>query len=375
MNYRQDELVYYQRTNDKVDCFLRLESNELKDVVIKANDYYLVKRGDALMCFMGLASARYYIFSEDDGYFVNHASGIDWYNDFSFHSGYHLYTIYKSLDVLQRECFASTFITGEDSFTKKPFIKTTMGFGDKYGLYIGGLYLRIEYSNGKHILNVDYCSKKYQFTKKNSLHLLLDDGCILSFSNFKRPIKYSGKYYSIDNKDYSINMTTSVELTDQDINALASKKCVKCQLLNDEGTILNEMGLSTYGQPHMEEVCKRGFQQYFAEYLSLYNGIKVEVKEDEVVPPAKTTCYVYLMIDTTNNFYKIGISNNPKYREHTLQSDKPTIELLCAKEYPSRVIAETIESSLHKVYAGKRIRGEWFNLDASDVDEIKQTLK
>lgn len=25
------------------------------------------------------------------------------------------------------------------------------------------------------------------------------------------------------------------------------------------------------------------------------------------------SCYVYLMIDTTNNFHKIGISNHPRY--------------------------------------------------------------
>lgn len=29
-------------------------------------------------------------------------------------------------------------------------------------------------------------------------------------------------------------------------------------------------------------------------------------------------CYVYLMNDTTNNYYKIGISKNPTYREKTL---------------------------------------------------------
>ena len=87
------------------------------------------------------------------------------------------------------------------------------------------------------------------------------------------------------------------------------------------------------------------------------------------------TCFVYLMIDTTNNFYKIGISNNPRYREHTLQSDKPTIELLSAKEYPTRTIAEAIEVALHKAYGEKRIRGEWFNLSEEDVEYIKETLK
>ena len=54
---------------------------------------------------------------------------------------------------------------------------------------------------------------------------------------------------------------------------------------------------------------------------------------------------------------------------------KPTIELLISKRFPSRAMAEAIESSLHKVFASKRIRGEWFNLDNADVDDVKQTLQ
>ena len=80
------------------------------------------------------------------------------------------------------------------------------------------------------------------------------------------------------------------------------------------------------------------------------------------------------MVDTTNDFHKIGISNNPRYREHTLQSDKPTIELLCCKEFPTRKIAESIETALHNAFSEKRIRGEWFNLSKDDVASIKETL-
>lgn len=91
------------------------------------------------------------------------------------------------------------------------------------------------------------------------------------------------------------------------------------------------------------------------------------VKEDEA-------CFVYVMEDTANGYHKIGISNNPKYREHTLQSEKPSIELLFAKKFPTRKMAEALESSLHKVYESKRLRGEWFDLSKADIDEIKQTL-
>ena len=85
-------------------------------------------------------------------------------------------------------------------------------------------------------------------------------------------------------------------------------------------------------------------------------------------------CYVYLMNDTANGFYKIGMANDPEYRESTLQSEKPTIVKICQKKFPSRKIARVIESALHKVYENKRIRGEWFSLKERDIWEIKQTL-
>lgn len=94
----------------------------------------------------------------------------------------------------------------------------------------------------------------------------------------------------------------------------------------------------------------------------------------EKVSPKEEACSVYLMVDTTNGFHKIGISNKPKYREKTLQSEKPTIELICAKQFPSRTIAEAFESALHKAYANKRLRGEWFNLSEEDVNNLKATL-
>lgn len=80
------------------------------------------------------------------------------------------------------------------------------------------------------------------------------------------------------------------------------------------------------------------------------------------------------MMDTANSFYKIGISNSPKYREKTLQSEKPTIELIYSKSFINRKIALTIEQSLHSNYRSKRIRGEWFDLNANDIEDIKSIL-
>ncbi len=73
-------------------------------------------------------------------------------------------------------------------------------------------------------------------------------------------------------------------------------------------------------------------------------------------------------------FYKIGISNEPEYRERTLQSEKPSIELITSKKFPNRILAGSFEKALHETYDSKRLRGEWFELSEQDVEHIKQIL-
>lgn len=87
------------------------------------------------------------------------------------------------------------------------------------------------------------------------------------------------------------------------------------------------------------------------------------------------SCHTYLMKDDANGYYKIGMSKNPTYRERTLQSDKPTITLICSKEFSSRTEASELEKYLHKKYANKRERGEWFRLSEQDIINIKESLK
>lgn len=71
----------------------------------------------------------------------------------------------------------------------------------------------------------------------------------------------------------------------------------------------------------------------------------------------------YIMYDSNTEMYKIGKSKNPKFREGTLQSKKPTIDLIliCDKD---------IEIELHCKFNSKRGRGEWFSLDSDDVLDI-----
>lgn len=71
----------------------------------------------------------------------------------------------------------------------------------------------------------------------------------------------------------------------------------------------------------------------------------------------------YLMADRSTGMYKIGRSIEPYFREKTLQSQNPVIELICTCQVD-------IEKHLHEYYADQRVRGEWFNLSDEQVNEV-----
>ena len=100
-----------------------------------------------------------------------------------------------------------------------------------------------------------------------------------------------------------------------------------------------------------------------------------ELEELRDVSNSRDVNYVYLMYDPSLELYKIGYSKDAKYREKTLQGQRPTIELISKKEYPSKTKARQIESLLHNKYTSKRTRGEWFRLKKKDVDYVKGYLK
>jgi hypothetical protein len=88
--------------------------------------------------------------------------------------------------------------------------------------------------------------------------------------------------------------------------------------------------------------------------------------------PAGTddTGTVYLMHDPARNAYKIGwTSGTPLYRERTLQAEKPDIRLL--KYW---IAPKALENVLHWKFKAKRVRGEWFELTESDLEELEKLM-
>lgn len=75
--------------------------------------------------------------------------------------------------------------------------------------------------------------------------------------------------------------------------------------------------------------------------------------------------YVYLMRNSRNGSTKIGFSKKPRFREKTLQSEEPEIEIICT--IPGNIQKER---AIQEKYSPARIRGEWFLLSAFDIDDI-----
>lgn len=98
----------------------------------------------------------------------------------------------------------------------------------------------------------------------------------------------------------------------------------------------------------------------------LFENKRIQITKKKYKKITQSQTYIYVMIDRNTGFYKIGKSINPKYRERTLQSEKPCIDML---GYYSGNSSD--EKILHKKFETKRIRGEWFDLMPSDVSDIE----
>ncbi len=298
------------------------------------------------------------VFSPADG-FLKKASpvlslgGDEYYSDNSeLFSIYSLEETSSSLDYFYK--------IDVDPYTKNKKIMWSSS-GGRFQDHLFFCGLAFEYNNSA-FLTMKVWRDYFRPKKKDNTLFLFEDEDVLSFRVDNQPIK--------DKHDYLI----SFALSKSELVKFCSKRVASIRL---ESTTVApyEYKLFANGSNELGEVL-------FMKYARRFNAALDEVGfswpaelNDDLPKTSDEPCYVYLMVDTTNGYHKIGISNHPEYREGTLQSEKPTIELLCAKQFPSRVIAKAIESALHKTYEDKHLRGEWFQLDAKDIIDLMATLK
>lgn len=348
--------------------------------------------------------SRYLIRSECDGYIYYEFS----YDCKRFNHTYSLQAlanpilVYPSLEDLIEDNFSIKYSIKKDDFSSMQYICWS-GLGDKgikrvltrseywkneYSEYLvredsryliaNAHYISIELTihNNLPTFVLHYDSSGIKIQKGDTLSFKFEDNSIVHFPVLSQPKRYEKPICSVN-----------IPLTSQDIERFSNVGWEKLKIMSYDG--INNQILINIRPAHYEpknsgeEFSRALFKVFSRQYSRALSemGFTFDIIRPLWPETASTMmnrqaepCYVYLMVDISNGFHKIGISSHPEYRERTLQSEKPTIEKICAKQYPSRVIAQSIEGALHTAFASKRIRGEWFNLTDEDVSQIIQTL-
>lgn len=270
-----------------------------------------------------------------------------------------------------------------DEFTNSTIIKwekvssiskTSVGIKTKSDNSITDFLFSFNYiDNNDHII-FNFDPKQIQPRQFDKVFFLFENGEQIQFELNENPISSKNR---LNEKilEYK-GLITKAEL---ELFAYSNFKKWKISLVSDKREILGgEIGGDDFYLT--KNNIQIAIKKFATEYIDLVkktisNYQPTELKQAEFIKETTDFCFVYLMHDTSNGYYKIGISNSPEYRERTLQSEKPTIEMITSKKFPIRKIAESIEKALHNTYSEKRLRGEWFELNLNDVQHIKETLK
>lgn len=276
----------------------------------------------------------------------------------------------------------------KDVITKEPQISWSHDYS--ISNYVGrkcfDVSLNLNIKDGLPCLHFRY--KGFKLSMKDRVYFLdIASNPILECTVIKRPHTFKDKVKEVD-----------FLLSEDDIESL-NKRCSvfdKIYIKHENGdfpleienrydTIFDKYKdlsnaikpTSNYGS-RTSGISKIIFRDYVYLYLEALREEDVSVRHATIMQEDNTVkydyCYVYLMHDKRNGYHKIGVSKEPKYREKTLQSEQPAIEMICSKRYPSRKIAEAIEAALHKAYAEQRVRGEWFDLSPVDIQMLKEAL-
>ena len=209
--------------------------------------------------------------------------------------------------------------------------------------------------------------KDIRVQQGDTISLLFEGGSIVDYPIQKKTLQKDERFDAY------------CELYQDDIELFINEKCCQYRITYCKGNKAPLTGdfVDDEYSPYEHELFSAYAKQYLNELARLVPDYELPCRkiDSNEVGYAFNWCFVYLMRDNINGYHKIGISNKPEYREKTLQSEKPSIEMLACKKFPTRKIAEAIESALHTAYSQQRVRGEWFNLDDVDVAAIIETLK
>lgn len=291
----------------------------------------------------------------------------------------HKDSIEEKRDELRNIRFENIPLIDNDAFSKSKTIKWESVAGVKkrsqYDLTIcDSITLKYNrlFFTFNNIENKDYilfksAIKEFKIGIGTKISFLFSNGEIINFEIINKPYKYSSSY------DWGNIYECKIPITLTELDLFDNYDLVKWQIVYTD----NEIKVTDNIDSEDTKFTIRKLTKEYKEIVKTEALYYQPLYEREIISKTETDdkCHVYLMIDHTNNYHKIGISNKPKYREKTLQSEKPTIELICNKKFPNRKLAVSFEQALHNAYSNKRIRGEWFSLESKDVEDIIEALK
>lgn len=265
-------------------------------------------------------------------------------------------------------------ILEEDKFTKRVNIKwERVGSNKHKDKRLNGflftktqnderVFFTINNLGGSDYIVINYPKKDFEIKKGDKFYILLENNEVINLTFMQN--SYS-VYECIDDSLKKIN-ENKVPITNNDLHNLSNFKVINWKFSFQSGQEIS--GLIPF-LPYLHsyksfEKLQIMIQLLTNEYLKRIESLEYYTPRDSKesnLKASKEPCFLYLMLDSTNNYYKIGISNKPEYRERTLQSEKPTIELVAFKEFPNRKIAESFEKALHNAYREKTFEVNGFN--------------
>lgn len=228
-------------------------------------------------------------------------------------------------------------------------------------------FINFEIQDSECLISFIHPKREYKLQSGDKITLLFSNNQVLEYK-FNTSSKILDSIYNIQ----------KCVLTEDELNCFCNEKFLKARIEFADGSEPRTYNFDE--KDYFADICtlQHIYSNAFRKAVMNANITLPTGKPEEEVASDDTStassCYVYLMFDTTTNFYKIGISNNPEYREKTLQSEKPTILKICSKKYPHRKIARAIEKALHETFQSCHVRGEWYNLSDGDVNMIIETL-
>lgn len=120
-------------------------------------------------------------------------------------------------------------------------------------------------------------------------------------------------------------------------------------------------------------VSGRAFRDVVKAFIECLNSNDINIPTRPVQKHAfnqvngNDECWLLLLHNKRKRYYKLTICNSPI-------EDDETIEVVCAKTYPSSIIANAIVSAFQTAFSKKRVNEDWLNLSESEVTAIKDTL-